>query len=656
MRCVLPRLIAILGLTLFVLGPTCGSAAQREPDRFGADIPAPATMMQAYSAVEAAVRAWAAPSGPLTAREDSPVGAVWGARVTLRLHGKPFGTGTRTVAPGSSAPDPNLLPQACAEAIAAADRRLPLSNDLRRLDAAKALAADMQISLELASRPTPVVGDGWSEIDAQLNPGLDGLIVRLAHPAEGAPDPLVKFPSDLMAQAITPQKALRSMIADVIGEGGAAAVLMRPAEIRAKHGVVIERFRVAHVAQCAPRASAQFLFRGSSLRADSPLTSGEIRSMADALATNLMRRWTDAQTRRPNFTSYLATEDRFTGNEDSPHSLLLAAIALNRYNSLVLTSAQQRSVDEALTRLQQACPLPESGVEWSMQAMVQWPPSQQGLSLTGTRAKAAIELSASEAATGQTTDTTGWDEQALERYRATRFATQDPPAQALMLSAMARSARGDSASLRTCLGRLLAATRPEQLVGLMPWAGWAAVDAAAAEDGKKADIAAAVALRQMRSLCWKHQLSTTDVGDDAPDMVGGIVFTSGTSTPLPTWQSLRPLAFVAAMLGDDRLTEPSERPLELARLLQSLRFLRQLQVDESCGWLYPQPAVAMGGVRAATWDHSMPPDATSLALLTVCETLHSLEAMAAAGAAQLPARAIPSSTPTNTAEPPQNGP
>jgi len=110
----------------------------------------------------------------------------------------------------------------------------------------------------------------------------------------------------------------------------------------------------------------------------------------------------------------------------------------------------------------------------------------------------------------------------------------------------------------------------------------------------------------------------------------------GTGTPLPTWQCVRPLAFIATMLGDDRLTEPSERLIETARLLHALRFLRQLQADDSCGWMYPNPEMAIGGIRASTWDHTMPPDATSLTLLCVVEAIQSLERVAAAEAGNQP--------------------
>ncbi len=139
------------------------------------------------------------------------------------------------------------------------------------------------------------------------------------------------------------------------------------------------------------------------------------------------------------------------------------------------------------------------------------------------------------------------------------------------------------------------------------------------------DLPAAVALRQMRAEVWKHQLSELDAGDEGADLVGGIVFTSGDTSPLPTWQCVRPLAFIATMLGDPRLTEPHERAIELARLLKAFRFLRQLQIDQSVGWMHPAPDSVVGGLRAAAWDHTTPPDATSLALLAVCELLRSLD-------------------------------
>ena len=152
---------------------------------------------------------------------------------------------------------------------------------------------------------------------------------------------------------------------------------------------------------------------------------------------------------------------------------------------------------------------------------------------------------------------------------------------------------------------------------------------------KPNDIPTALALRQMRSDCWKHQLSITDTTEDTLDMAGGIVFTKGLTdgragNPYPTWQCVRPLAFIATMLRDPRLTEPQERPEQIVRLMQAARFLRQLQVDEASAWMYPDPTLAIGGIRASTWDNSLPVDATSMTLLFVVELIKSLDELSAA--------------------------
>jgi hypothetical protein len=157
----------------------------------------------------------------------------------------------------------------------------------------------------------------------------------------------------------------------------------------------------------------------------------------------------------------------------------------------------------------------------------------------------------------------------------------------------------------------------------MPWLGWA--DVALHRSG---ELPAAVALREMRSQLWAHQLKAQDLSADDPDLAGGIVFTTNRQ-PLPTWQAARPLAFVATMLGDPRLTEEQEVAGETVRLLEALRYLRQLTASEAEAHLYKDPARAIGGVRASVFDQRMPPEATAMTLMTVCETIKSLEAIKA---------------------------
>ncbi|MFN7440371.1 MAG: hypothetical protein ACK5TV_09295, partial [Phycisphaerales bacterium] len=123
-------------------------------------------------------------------------------------------------------------------------------------------------------------------------------------------------------------------------------------------------------------------------------------------------------------------------------------------------------------------------------------------------------------------------------------------------------------------------------------------------------------------------------------LVGGIVFTKSRN-PLPTWQAARPIAFIATMLGDPRLTAPDERSRELVRLLTSLRFLRQLQADDSTAWMQALPGSARGGIRSAPWDQRMPVDATAITLMAITESIRSLDALSPAKSGGIAAPAAP---------------
>jgi hypothetical protein len=191
--------------------------------------------------------------------------------------------------------------------------------------------------------------------------------------------------------------------------------------------------------------------------------------------------------------------------------------------------------------------------------------------------------------------------------------------------------RQDAVHLAESAVRRVYRDTPEgELVSQMPWLGWAELRLASLKG--QDDVPAAVSLRQMRKLVWEHQIgpldeSATEQKGGGLDLVGGIVFAAHApgAPARPTWQAARPLAFLATMLGEPRLTGPAERNLELARLLAGLRFVRQLEADDTTAWMYPNRSRSLGGVRAAPWDQRMPLDASAMSLLFVCETLKYLE-------------------------------
>lgn len=630
----------IASLTALVIGhglpgsPAAYAQAATEPGHDGGPFalkteadphrpPSPAATMRAYKIVEPWVRQWSVPpeGEAVKAADDRgrTLPPAYGACVNLRLHGELIGRGQSMSIEAGAGPDAVHVVRAVAAAIAEATPRLPVPNDLNRDTAIRLLTPDIQISLELAGAAKPIVGDTWAVIDTGLTPGLDGLACR-----EAKGQTQMSFPSAMMMSNLLPQRTLRGLIANAIGEGGATEVLLAPKLIRDMHALTMCAFRVSHLAQCAPGREPEFLNRGARTVPGPCLDRAGLESMAWSLASHLQARVS-------------ATPD---GNAET---LLLDAMAIDAYARLRPRQITQEQRASYLLRVRDA--LPEEPTKpnltyWSLRLPAPIPEGKADARPID-RAQAVVEPVLEAAASGKPIDAAAAPADPKEQIAASALSELDPVRRSVVLFGYARHCAESRRTahlpaLRQEIRRTFADVPAERLASLMPWLGWAELDAAgfpAPDQSDRGEVPCAPALRRMRAEVWKHQLSPLDAGPDGEDLVGGIVFTSGTTSPLPTWQTVRPIAFIATMLGDDRLTEPAERDLETYRLLAAFRFLRQLQVDDSCGWMCPNPEAVIGGMRAATWDQSMPPDATSLTLLATCELLKSMDKLAAAGAA-----------------------
>ena len=177
----------------------------------------------------------------------------------------------------------------------------------------------------------------------------------------------------------------------------------------------------------------------------------------------------------------------------------------------------------------------------------------------------------------------------------------------------------DNATLLKLRRELLASTPAERLPAMMPFAVMAELTA-----HPTGELPALTKLREARTLLWSNQLSG---GGVAADLQGGIAFTSRGAGGMPTWASARALTAAALMLGDARLTPASERTSEIVRIIEAIRFSRQLMMDGESSWAAVRPDHAAGAIRSAPFDWSCPPDATSMTLLAVCETVESLRKM-----------------------------
>jgi hypothetical protein len=235
-------------------------------------------------------------------------------------------------------------------------------------------------------------------------------------------------------------------------------------------------------------------------------------------------------------------------------------------------------------------------------------------------AVAAVDLSRLEGEVGGVYSAEkGWAE-------AAPLARRGPIVLALAARAVVGAGGPEAAALReqasSAVRSLFRDTTPMNLVTHMPWLGEAELLLAG-----EGEVPAATALVEMRAQCWRVQVQP-DEDPGSPDLVGGLALrTSGTN--LPTWHTLRPACFLARMVGDARLTRDDELLREVGRLSRTLRFVRQLTVDEYAASLSVDPPHAMWGVRAAAWDPEQPVDASAMALLVLEESVGALDAAGA---------------------------
>lgn len=612
-------MLAILSAAL-VLGRSSAASAQDSP---GIDPPAPAEAVRAYRLADAWLRAWnvppqlATPSPTADNAPEATPGAA-GVCVTLTLPGT---LRVRAVSWANTPSDrTDLLRRAMLEAVHQLDGRLPLPNDLLRTEAARRLGDELLLSIELAGDPTPIEPATWEDAERAVSPGLEGVLVRSGSDTDTARTEAV-FPLAMLTTTQTPARALAAATAKFLGEGGAAEALAEPAKIRAKHALRMGRFRVAHIAQTSPHAEPVFLHRCARPIPQAEITAPELRRFAESLAGNLCRRLSASVERGTALGTIRPVREATSATEAER---LLAAYAISRW-----TNRQSGGAESPRPGCKHPAGVIEAGV------------APQSVLNTALGFLLSDASHAANTAAGPKTVPSSSPEVSLLSQMLARLATEadartiSPAEQSLVAYACLRAAdvapgilSPDQANQQL---RAVIASTTDVLPG-MPWLGWTQVHDPAGP------VASGVAFRDMRQQVWEHQVPVSS----APDLTGGIVFTkgggrSGGGAQLPTWQSARPLAFIATMLADPRLTEPAERTREIVHLMQAFRFLRQLQTDESSVWMYDDAPLALGAIRVAPWDFSLPLDPTSMVLLATVELLDSLDRLEA----ERPASAIP---------------
>lgn len=641
------------------------------PARAQSAEPAAEHVLRAHAAVRGWLNVWSVVEG----RDDAvPVitARVSGVCVTLRLPDGSTARGTAWEKFGAATPSEaervgktvELLRTATRAAMADAEPKLGVPNDARREEALRLLGAQCVLSVELAGALGVIEPKTWDDAEVELRPGLIGVAVRKVN-ATGAANGggfAAVFPSQMMLSSQLPSRTLGRVVSEVVGEGGAAAALEEPAQIRAKQGVRMLVFHVAHAVQASPSGPAMVLYRGQRLiPAGTVMTRAELGEMARRLAAHLERRLVSE---RVALTKDVAFDGRRVqsvpsdapGNE--PTSLDGAALvglaltrageSLNKPETLLAGRLTLDSVRAKLD-LQDRLAMAIVGIGERSDVPGAW--RSEEVTREVRRRRASLNAQPADGPAAMASDKIDAN---VAGFLALNVG--DPEGEKAAGAAMPSRAEDQLRFVESVLRPQLAKLRPETMVSAMPSMGWACLrlararmvekawkatlsgarpDTASGERSVEEEIPAAVSLRRMRELCWAHQIQLPGATSDTLDMVGGIIFSTeggGRGTPYPTWQCVRPLVFIATMLGDTRLTEPGERGTEIVKLMTALRFMRQLEVDEGSSWMYPSPTLAMGGIRASTWDNALPAEATAITLLCVLEAADALDRVAAESA------------------------
>ena len=576
----------LLGVTLVSAGQSFGQSADGVPE-------APVAM-QAGTTVENWVRSWSVEGA-------SP--SALGAAVILRRDGRVVGQAVSFTDPARN------LERATRLAMVRALGEGPASLDNQP-------GQNLTVEVELAGTLVPLDGDSDVSLTLGVNPGLDGVAVRLGERVAG------RFPSQMRLTGMTASEAARALVSEVADD--ATRGLDTIADLR-EAGYAFYRFRTVDLVQPSPGTGLIFAHRGGRLVDKSEITSPRLRQMADGMAKHLCARlW-------PGVEPYglMGTLDPLTGRvaarSESPAAQALAASALLRYTRTagVDTATRDTARTTAIEILRELAQVAEGETEpWSNPA---------DAAATIIALVDAGELEA-EAELGTMYDrcvarvTPAYDPRG-------RVFTEDVPESAwgLIALSLVRLSADGSVSPEIAQGAVRAAFRftpPERLVGQLPWLGWAELESTPAGE----PVPSAPTLLETRRLIFAHQLDSSTLSPGDRDLAGGIVFTVGT-TPLPTWQTVRPLPFLADMLADDRLSggtlTEGEASAELTHLLASIRFVHQLCAGQVEGCSYPRPARAAWGVRMALWDQRMSIEATALGLESVCRTIDAVNALAA---------------------------
>ena len=528
----------------------------------------------------------------------SPTFSATAAGVVLRLQGRPVGQAwARQTADHSSCLALALLK---ALALANEDRILAHLPAQERANAARQLS----LEIELVGDTRPFTGDRIDTLAARIDNGREAMAIRAGDRWAFSLPSLQQS----LNQTQLPWYTMVLMAREVGVDAGSDKKFKLP------DGVVMYRADTRRLAQIAAKAPAFEVSRAMLTVPLAQITNSALDQMAVAIAAHLETRIrnSDGLSKETLETlqalgpagEYQPALGVVAQPLCAPLEQAMGAFAMARFAQMNFPEINRAAAREfAIFTLQ------------SLQQVVGQ--EKNPLDNLATMATCLLACQSLAHSTPDWADSTSKEwEKVLNAKVAAAFALNDQTdlqTWALCAAALAQQSPNEVARALDNAWQI----RPvEKLLSASPWMLMAEQRVGGSSDHARAKEACEL----LQIMLVQSQLSRSLNPDLAADLEGGWpIIANGASGA--TAQSSRPTLTMALAL-DPKLfsASPSTAKENLDSLQLALRFLKQLQVDQSGCYAFRDPAKAIGGIRAAPWDSNQPLGANATTLLAVLES------------------------------------
>ncbi len=622
--------------------------------------------------IEEVVAAWSIARGwvdrfavPREHDAGSAVAVRGAGAVSVVLRAQGATVGRATIAPADGLAVRRAVGRAMSETLGTLRSAIEVEGD--------AAGRRLTLEMEIAGEPVPLLGRTIAEAARRVRPGLDGLAMRRGERWAFA------FPGRLLATNVAENPA--ATIASLAAELDLPARDLP--ELRELDAVDLYRFETIRLVQMHPGDQPTTLYRGDELLPQGAVTRAATERAAIAIAERLLRSVqraplpADRAPERPRVDppesgdrvaspapgplwfpgTYRPLADDHRPPVAPPLDQVLCAGAL-------LHAAASPAINRAPGGPALAAAARETALR-VIETVALDPPAlllgEEEDLLLDPRVAAATALAVLAIAPA---DRAPWVAQllkwSLERIgaidtsapvdaaaRAARGAERSALGAALVAAATARAALEEGlgvapARVATAIEAAWASVPASDRASMLPWIVWAERDLHGL--GMKGHPEVLIELREQLLAFQVGYGEAVDGGaamlnprpgaDSSaalgaasrtpPDLIGAFVL-SGAATPFAppevSAQSLRPLAGLAAMLIDERVTPEAARAPLWRRQHAGLRFAMQLVVRAPVDGLSRNPAAVRDGVRQAPWNSEQAPAAQAMAIIALVDSL-----------------------------------